>query len=210
MVSIQNPDGSFTAVSELALDQNSTAYTPEDSTACFAFAFTVRTQYCSRTGNVTHISEQPDPMLFVANYTEPEAVTGLSVYSGCGQFQLSWNPANPSAEWASPVHYQVRVQQQVNNQQVPVECPDCEGIFATRYTFTPDANTPEQSLFQFAVTAGRCGQYRDNFTESEPLPLRRCPVTETETELSQGILTVPAVAVIGFSAVMGYLFSRMP
>ena len=176
IVSQQNPNSTPTVLEQIALDSNSMLYTA-DSSLCHPLEFVVTSHYCGPSENVINISDQPEPALFTANLTKPEPVTALGVQPGCGQFYLSWNRVEPDTGHTPPVHYQVTAKQYVNDQPVAVECPGCEGLLETTLNFTPQADTPEQSRFQFTVTPGRCGQYRNDSIESEVHALTRCPET---------------------------------
>ena len=192
-VSRENLDGSFTIVERRNLNASNAVYTPSESDYCrHHLQVNVMAHYCNQSENIVNISDQPQPTLFTLNVTDPEPVTGLDVQPACPQaFHLSWNPA----ETATPVLkalYRVSVQQHVNDQLMPIDCFDCEGLVATHYDFTPEAGVSARGPFIFTISSGHCGQYLENGTESEEVALQPCAiftevdVTDTEVENLNG------------------------
>ena len=174
MVGEQNPDGSLTALNQTKLSSNNATYTL-DHIGCLQFE--VSAHYCGPSENIINVSDQPQPALFAVNVTDPDPVTGLNIRQDCGQFYLDWAPLESNADQL-PVRYRVRVRQQINNTEwLPMHCTDCEELEDTAFTFTPAADTPEQSRLLFTVSSGRCGQYRNDSVESEVHALMRCPET---------------------------------
>ena len=91
----QNPDGLFSEVEQRNLDTNHT----RTSVRCQPLQFIVMIRYCSPSESITHISNEPKPVVFLPSYTDP--VTGLDIRQAAylDQVQVVQSNENITINW---------------------------------------------------------------------------------------------------------------
>ena len=94
------------------------------------------------------------------------------------------------------------IRQKVDNEWQPLDCPDCQGLIETRYSFVPAANSQSLGSFIFQVVPGHCDQYRNDGTYSREVSLTQCPTEAIVTSKSQNQNSLPLTVITLFGSTL--------